>query len=190
MKQISIIFSKYEVLSSTILEYCQNIIKLLSLMFHYTVVKPDTGAAPLHRPRGWDRAGRVRRKAMSRTSWYRPHGAVGFYPPTPGRVLPGRLQAAMTEEAARIGVTVKIIEGGGQPLHTTGTSSASTSPSARCGTAGRASPPRRRGGGRQPHPGLRPLSRGLHPVCPCLEEGKRVVYITGSLTSLTTAWTS
>ena len=115
----------------------------------------------------------MQRKAMSRTSWYRPYSAVSFYPPTPGRVLPGRLQAAMTEEAARIGVTVKIIEGGGQPLHTTGTSSASTSPSARCGTAGRASPPRRRGGGRQPHPGLRPLSRGLHPVCPSPVSGGR-----------------
>ena len=79
--------------------------------------RADTGAAPLHRPRGWDAAARARRKAMTRTSWYRPHGAVGFFPPTPGHVLRDRLQAAMTEEAARIGVTVKIIEGGGQPLH-------------------------------------------------------------------------
>ena len=39
MKQISIIFSKNEVLSTTIFEYCQNIIKLLLLMFQYTVVK-------------------------------------------------------------------------------------------------------------------------------------------------------
>ena len=40
MKQISIIFSKYEVLSTTIFEYSQNTIKLLLLMFHYTVAKP------------------------------------------------------------------------------------------------------------------------------------------------------
>ena len=78
--------------------------------------RADTGEAPLHRPRGWDRAGRVRRKAMSRTSWYRPHGAVGFYPPTPGHVLRDRLQTAMSEEAARIGITVKIIETGGRSL--------------------------------------------------------------------------
>ena len=35
--QISIIFSKNEVLSMTIFEYCQNIIKLLFLMFQCTV---------------------------------------------------------------------------------------------------------------------------------------------------------
>ena len=40
MMQISIIFSKNEVLSTTIFEYCQNIIKLLFLMFQCTVVKP------------------------------------------------------------------------------------------------------------------------------------------------------
>ena len=38
------------------------------------------------------------------------------FPPTPAHVLRDRLQEAMTEEAAWIGVTVKIIEGGGQPL--------------------------------------------------------------------------
>ena len=40
MMQISIIFSKNEVLSTTIFEYCQNIIKLLFLMFQCTVVQP------------------------------------------------------------------------------------------------------------------------------------------------------
>ena len=70
----------------------------------------------LHRPRGWDAAAKARRKAMSRTSWYRPHGAVGFYPPTPGHVLRDRLQTAMSEEAARIGISVKIIETGGRQI--------------------------------------------------------------------------
>ena len=78
--------------------------------------RADTGAAPLHRPRGWDRAGRVRRKAMTRTSWYRPYSAVGFYPPTPGHVLRDRLQTAMSEEAARIGISVKVIETGGRQI--------------------------------------------------------------------------
>ena len=40
MKQISIFFSKYEVLSTAIFKYCQNIIKLLLLIFKYTVGKP------------------------------------------------------------------------------------------------------------------------------------------------------
>ena len=40
MMQISIFFSKNEVLNTTIFEYCQNIIKLWFLMFQYTVVKP------------------------------------------------------------------------------------------------------------------------------------------------------
>ena len=39
MKQISIFFSKYEVLSTAIFKHSQNIIKLLLLSFKYTVAK-------------------------------------------------------------------------------------------------------------------------------------------------------
>ena len=135
--------------------------------------RADTGEAPLHRPRGWDRAGRVRRKAMTRTSWYRPYSAVGFYPPTPGHVLRDRLQAAMTEEAARIGVTVKIIEGGGQPLHRDLVSLDLTKcPMTNCWPCQSAAETGERGAS---HTRGSALYRG--DCIPCLEDGKRVVYI-------------
>ena len=135
--------------------------------------RADTGAAPLHRPRGWDAEARARRKAMTRTSWYRPYSAVGFYPPTPGHVLRDRLQAAMTEEAARIGVTVKIIEGGGQPLHRDLVSLDLTKcPMTNCWPCQSAAETGEQGAS---HTRGSALYRG--DCIPCLEYGKRVAYI-------------
>ena len=65
---------------------------------------PDT--ALLYRPWGQNAAARAQKKAMTRTSWYRPYGAVVFLTPTPSHGLRDRLWAAMSEEAARIGVSI------------------------------------------------------------------------------------
>ena len=122
---------------------------------------------------GWDRAGRVRRKAMTRTSWYRPYSAVGFYPPTPGHVLRDRLQAAMTEEAARIGITVKIIETGGRSLASDLVKlNLTPCPMTNCWPCASAAETGEKGAS---HTKGSSLYRG--DCVPCLEEGKKVAYV-------------
>ena len=73
----------------------------------------DTGGAPLHRPRSWNQSERRKKKLLTKTSWYRPHNAVGFYPSTPGGELAKEIQSIVTEETARLGFTVKVVETGG-----------------------------------------------------------------------------
>ena len=53
---------------------------------------------------------------MSKTSWYRPRDAVGFFPATPGQELAKIIQEIVDEEWERLDLSVKIIETGGQSL--------------------------------------------------------------------------
>ena len=78
--------------------------------------RADRGITPLHRPRSFDRPARVRKKLMTKTSWYRPADAVGFFPATPKGELAQRIQKIVSEEAARLNLRVKVIEQGGVSL--------------------------------------------------------------------------
>ena len=78
--------------------------------------KADTGETPLHRPRTWNQTERRKKKLLTKTSWYRPHQAVGFYPSTPTGELAKEIQEIVTEETARLGFTVKVVETGGISL--------------------------------------------------------------------------
>ena len=53
---------------------------------------------------------------MNKTSWYRPNNAVLFIQATPGGVLAKEIQAMVNEEAARIGMSVRVVEKGGTSL--------------------------------------------------------------------------
>ena len=54
---------------------------------------------------------------MSRSSWHRPQSdVVGFYPYSPGGKLAKQIQAIVTEETARLGMTAKIVETGGRSI--------------------------------------------------------------------------
>ena len=78
--------------------------------------RADAGVVPLHRDRHWDWEGRRRKKLLTKTSWYRPRDAVGFFPATPGQELARTIQEIVDEEGERLDLTVNIIETGGQSL--------------------------------------------------------------------------
>ena len=76
----------------------------------------DRGITPLHRPREFQAEERRQKKLLTKTAWYRPASAVGFIPATPGAELAKQVQVIASEEAARLGLSVKIIETGGKSL--------------------------------------------------------------------------
>ena len=53
---------------------------------------------------------------MNKSSWYRPHNAVGFYPVTPGGELAETIRNIVDEEAGRLGLRIKIAETGGPSM--------------------------------------------------------------------------
>ena len=76
----------------------------------------DNGGTPLYRPRSYQRADRQRKKLLTPTSWYRPADSVIFVPATPQAKLAKEIQKVVTEEASRIGMTVKVVESGGTSM--------------------------------------------------------------------------
>ena len=70
-------------------------------------------------PRSYQKQERIRKKLLTKTSWYRPADAVCFVPATPGAELCQQVQQVVTEEAARLGMTVKVIETGGKSMKQT-----------------------------------------------------------------------
>ena len=40
----------------------------------------DNGGTPVHRPRSYNMEERARKKLLTKTAWYRPYNAVGFFP--------------------------------------------------------------------------------------------------------------
>ena len=76
--------------------------------------RADSGGTPLHRPWSYEREARTKKKLMTKTSWYRQSAdVVGFIPATPGSVLAKAVQTIASEECARMGISVKIVETGG-----------------------------------------------------------------------------
>ena len=73
----------------------------------------DEGGTPLFRPQEYQSEERRRKKLMTKSSWYRPHNAVGFYPVTPGGELAETIRNIVDEEAGRLGLRIKIAETGG-----------------------------------------------------------------------------
>ena len=53
---------------------------------------------------------RRNKKLRSKESWYRPHDAVGFVPPSPGGELLAGLQKIVREERNKIGMKIKLVE--------------------------------------------------------------------------------
>ena len=53
---------------------------------------------------------------MSRTCWYRPASAVGFFSGTPNKILATQIQNIVDEEVDRLDLKIKIIETGGVSL--------------------------------------------------------------------------
>ena len=75
--------------------------------------RADNGGTPLYRPRSYQQTERRKKKLLTKTTWYRPADAVMFVPATPNAELARQVQEVVTEEAARLNMTVKVVETGG-----------------------------------------------------------------------------
>ena len=84
--------------------------------FERQLMRNDQGEYPLHRPKGYQRAERLREKTMKRRTWYKPFDAVMFYPTTPRGELAQRMREVTREVAERHDLNVKIVERGGVSL--------------------------------------------------------------------------
>ena len=76
----------------------------------------DNGGTPVHRPRSYNLEERTKKKMLTKTSWYRPYDAVGFFPGTPNSELVNEIKAIVVDESKRIDMNVKILETGGISL--------------------------------------------------------------------------
>ena len=75
-----------------------------------------SGEKPLYRPRTWQQEGRRQKKMVSKMAWFRPADTVLRVPFTPDSELAKGVRAVVEEEATRLGLKVKVVEGGGVPL--------------------------------------------------------------------------
>ena len=79
--------------------------------------RADQGITPLHRPRSYQRAERLKQKLMTRTSWYRPANSVIFVQATPRAELVKKVQAIVSQGADRLGLDgVRAVEMGGKSI--------------------------------------------------------------------------
>ena len=78
--------------------------------------RADNGGTPLYRPRSYQQSERRRKKLLTKTAWYRPADAVMFVPATPSAELAREIQNVVSEEGARVGMTIKVVETGGKSL--------------------------------------------------------------------------
>ena len=92
------------------------VIKSAVLGYENQCRRNDIGEIPLHRPREFMQEERRKKKLLTKTSWYRPFDAVGFFPPTPGAKLAKILQEIVTEETSRINMKAKVVETGGKKI--------------------------------------------------------------------------
>lgn len=74
------------------------------------------GEKPLYRPRGWQPEVRRQKKLVGKMAWFRPADTVLRVPYTPDSELAREARVVVEEEAGRLGLKVKVVEGGGVPL--------------------------------------------------------------------------
>ena len=78
--------------------------------------RSDRGEVPLHRPRSFQRKERIKKKAITKTSWFRPYDSVIFVPSTPGAELASRYKRVLDHEFSRVNLRVKVVETAGVSL--------------------------------------------------------------------------
>ena len=74
------------------------------------------GEKPLYRPCAWQAPLRRRKKLTAKMAWFRPANTVFRVPNTPGSDLAKRVRVVVEQEARRLQIKVKVVEGGGVPL--------------------------------------------------------------------------
>ena len=70
----------------------------------------DKGIMPLHRPRTYNERERRKKKAIAKSSWYRPNDSVIFIPSTPGSILANKYRPILESEFTYHNIRVKVVE--------------------------------------------------------------------------------
>ena len=73
----------------------------------------DKGIMPLHRPRTYNERERRKKKAIAKSSWYRPNDSVIFIPSTPGSILAKKYRQVLESEFTNHNIRVKVVEQSG-----------------------------------------------------------------------------
>ena len=96
--------------------YRLHIIQAAVEIYEKQLANDDAGTTPLYRDKSWNKEERRNKKLITRTSWYRPADAVGFFPATPGGELNRIIQGILDEEGPRVKLKLRAVEKGGISL--------------------------------------------------------------------------
>jgi hypothetical protein len=97
-------------------DYRRGVIQSAVACYEGQVEASRTGEKPLYRPRAWQAPARRQKKMIAKMAWFRPADTVLRVPYTPGSELAKAVRGVVDEEASRLGLKVKTVEGGGVPL--------------------------------------------------------------------------
>ena len=97
-------------------DFRRGVIESAVVCYERQVAASRSGAKPLYRPRAWQAVERRRKKLISKMAWFRPADTVLRVPYTPDSELARRVRVVVEEEASRLELRVKVVEGGGVPL--------------------------------------------------------------------------
>ena len=96
--------------------YRLDIIQAAVEIYEKQLVEDDANRTPLYRNKAWNKEERRNKKLITRTAWYRPAEAVGFFPATPGGELNRIIQKVLDEEGPRLNLQLRAVEKGGISL--------------------------------------------------------------------------
>ena len=104
-------------------DFRRGVIESAVTCYKQQLAASNTGEKPLYCPRAWECTARRRKKLIAKMAWFRPADTVLRVPYTPGSELAGMVRKVVEEEASRLGLKVKTVEGGGVPLNRSVTTS-------------------------------------------------------------------
>ena len=93
-----------------------DIIQAAVEIYEKQLAEDEADRTPLYRDKSWNKEERRNRKLITKTSWYRPAEAVGFFPTTPGGELNRIIQKVLDEEGPRLNLKLRAVEKGGISL--------------------------------------------------------------------------
>ena len=82
-------------------------------MYEKQVEKENNGSCPLHRPKGYEKVQRTKKKRRGKTSWHKPYESVLFCQPTPKGELAKTLREIVRKQKIEGGMDIKVVERAG-----------------------------------------------------------------------------
>ena len=96
--------------------YRLDIIQAAVEIYEKQLSEDEADRTPLYRDKAWNKEERRNKKLITKTAWYRPAEAVGFFPTTPGGELNRIIQKVLDEEGPRLNLKLRAVEKGGISL--------------------------------------------------------------------------